>query len=59
MIYLFSSAEALVLRSGVLTHKSMYIDGFFYTSSCLTGLYYFFFLRYLAMQYLASIGFGI
>ena len=27
MIYLFSLAEALVLRSGVLTHKSMYIDG--------------------------------
>jgi hypothetical protein len=30
VIYDFSSAEALVLRSGVLTHKSMYIDGIFF-----------------------------
>ena len=32
--------------------------GFFYTSSCLTGLYYSFF-RYLAMQFLARTGFRI
>ena len=29
MIICFLSAEALVLRSGVLTRKSMYIDGIF------------------------------
>lgn len=33
--------------------------GFFYTSSCLTGLYYFSFFRYLAMQFLARTGFRI
>lgn len=61
MIICFLSAEALVLRSGVLTRKSMYIDGIFLYLflSDRAVLFFSFFFRYLAMQFLASTGFRI
>ena len=56
-----SSAEALVLRSGVLTRKSMYIDGIFLYLflSDRAVLFFSFFFRYVAMQFLARTGFHI
>ena len=53
------SAEALVLRSGVLTRKSMYIDGIvsylFLSDRAVLFLFFslIFFLGYVTMQFLA------
>lgn len=50
------SAEALVLRSGVLTRKLMYIDGIFsylfLSDRAVLFFLYFFFLGYVTMQIL-------